>query len=159
MFLTDTNLMINSENQLFSVWWDNPNTSESIVKLHKAMHDSEFRICRDPSAIMMARCLGNWTMWFISLSQRLGERVYSKICILQRALRRWFMRRRLCVDRVFSKAAAAYRLLKCRLHDNVLKMVVSYCMEIRPHSPHPPHSPLKWIKPERDGRIFEMPLL
>jgi hypothetical protein len=150
--------MINSEDQLFSVWWDNPKTAESIVKLHKAMHDSEFRICRDPSAIMMARCLGNWTMWFISLSQRQGERVYSKICILQRALRRWFMRRRLCVDRVFSKAAAAYRLLNGRLNEDVLKMVVSYCMVISPRSPHP-RSPLRWIKPERDGRIFEMPLL
>ena len=145
-------------NRIFTVWWDNTKTAESVVKLHRAMHDPEFRICldRDGWSIMMARCLDErWTFWFISINRPRGARFYSKLCLIQRAFRRRFMRRRLGVDRVFSKAAAACEMLKGRLHDDVLQMIVSYCTAIDPCSQQPPDSPIIWVKPERDGQIFD----
>jgi hypothetical protein len=157
VFLTGMKIMIDSEHRLFGVSWDGSKDqpTASLTKLHKAMHDSEFRIHLDREGFLvtMARCLGaRWTVWYISIDWRPEERIYSKICVLQRAFRRRFMLRRLCIDRVFSKTAAACEMLKGRLHDDVLCMIVAYCMHIPLQNP--PYSPLSWIKRESDGQIF-----
>ena len=149
VFLTDMDLMIDGDNQVFSVWWDDANTAKSLVKLHTAMHEPEFRIYRYNSSLMMTRCVGlvrNWTVWFISTNS--GERVYSKICMIQKAIRRWAMRRRLCTDLVFSKAAEAQRVLKNRLNQDVMHMVVLYCIQqdCQQHQ----DDLLEWVKPQRD---------
>ena len=152
VFLTDMSLMIDGDSQVFSVWWDDVKTAKSLVKLHTAMHDPEFRVYRYNSSLMMTRCVGlvrNWTVWFISTNS--GERVYSKICMIQNAIRRWAMRRRLGT-RFFSKAAVAYRLLAGRIHEDVMRLIVSYCIGIDDQHRQQQHH-LKWIKPEHS--MFE----
>ena len=160
VFLTGMKFMIDSDNRLFAVSWDESKDqpTASLTKLHRTMHDSEFRIHLDREGFLvtMARCLGaRWTVWFISINWWQGERMYSKLCLIQRAFRRRFMRRRLGIDRVFSKAAAACEMLKGRLHDDVLQMVVSYCTAIDPCSQLTQHSPLRWIKSKGGGQIFD----
>ena len=159
VFLTGMRIMIDSDNRLFAVSWDeSPNQpAASIGRLHRAMHDSEFRIHldRDGLLITMARCLPlQWIIWFISVDELQGHGIYSKICILQRAFRRRFMRRRLRVDMVFSKASAARMSLANRLHGDVMGMVIFYCTEIQ-FQKRSPDSPLRWNKPIRDGGIFD----
>jgi hypothetical protein len=159
VFLPGMRIMIDSDNRLFAVTWDeSPNQpAASLARLHTAMHDSEFRIHldRDGWLITMARCPPlQWIIWFIGLNKWQGHHIYSKICILQRAFRRRFMRRRLCVDMVFSKAAAARRSLANRLHGDVMGMIISYCTEIQ-FRKRSPDSPLRWNKPIRDGGIFD----
>ena len=45
VFLTDFQIMIESENLIYAVYWDG--YFASIAKLNQAMHDSEFRIHLD----------------------------------------------------------------------------------------------------------------
>ena len=161
VFVTGMQLMIDSENRLFSVWWDDPLILASLFKLKIAMHDPEFGIYleRDGLLITMARCLGmRWTFFFISINWRLGERIHFKIRQIQRAFRRRFMHRRLGVDMVFSKALLARRVLKRRgLNDDVADVIISYYLTpVIRHSglQKPPDRPLRWVKPECHGQIF-----
>ncbi len=154
VFLTGMKIMIDDKNRLFAVTWDESKDqpTASLTKLHAAMHDSEFRIHldRDGLLITMARCVpGRWMVWMIMVNERHGIRIYSKICILQRAFRRRFMRRRLGADLVFSKAVAARGLLVNRLDMDVLGLILSYCL--CPVIRTSPDSLLKWNKPVCDG--------
>ena len=156
VFVTGMQLMIDSGNRLFSVWWDDPLILASLFKLKIAMHDPEFKIYleRDGLLITMARCLGmRWTFYTISINWRLGERIHFNICQIQRAFRRRFMRRRLVVDMVFSKALFARGVLMRRgLNADVADMIISYyCTPAIRHSglEKPSDRPLRWVKPER----------
>jgi hypothetical protein len=157
-FLTQMSLMIDSDNQLFWIWWDDPLTIVSLFRLKKVMHDSEYRIHLDREGLLitMARCLDvRWTFFFISINWRQGERICLKIRQIQRAFRRRFMRRRLCVDKIFSKIVAVKKILKHRLHDDVVQMILLHYIGIKRNSfPHLENS-IKWVKSPRDGQIYD----
>ena len=157
VFLVGMKLMIDSNNRLFVINWEHDQEEISIPRLHRAMHDSEFRIHldRDGLLITMAVRLERWSIWFIAISWQQGDFIYPKICIIRRAIRRWVMRKRLRIDRVFSKAAAAHRSLKNILNQDVLHMIVSRCIEIKPRQQQYPENLLKWVKPQRDGQIYD----
>jgi hypothetical protein len=163
VFVTGMQLMVDSANRLFSVWWDDPLILASLFKLKIAMHDPEFGIYleRDGWLITMARCLGvRWTFFFISINWRQGERIHLKIRQVQRAFRRRFMRRRLGVDMVFSKALSAQRVLLTRgLNDDVVWVILSYYFTPANRPYHgdlqkPPDRPLRWVKPQCHCQIF-----
>jgi len=158
VFMTEMKLMADSENRLFSVGWDEPQTIASLFKLKRAMHDSEFRIHLDREGLLvtMVRCLGiRWSFFFISIDWRQGKHIYSKICVIQRNFRRRFMHRRLSIDMVFSKAATAQKVLKDRLHHDVLWMIVLHCCRrTKPCLQQPPDGPLRWVKPQGHGQIL-----
>ena len=159
VFLPGMRIMIDSDNRLFAVTWDESKDQPpaSLANLHNAMHDSEFRIPLDRDGLlitMVRRPPVLWIVWFIMVDERQGNHIYSKIRVLQRAFRHRFMRRRLRVDMVFSKAAAARRLLANRLHGDVMGMIISYCSEIQ-FRKRSPDSPLRWNKSIRDGGIFD----
>jgi len=161
VFVTGMQLMIDSANRLFSVWWDESLILASLFKLKIAMHDSDFRIHldRDGLLITMARCLGvRWTFFFVSINWRLGESIHFKIRQIQRAFRRRFMRRRLGVDMVFSNALFARGVLMGRgLNGDVVDVIISYyctpATQCR-HLQKPPDRPLRWVKPQSHGQIF-----
>ena len=154
VFVVGMQLMIDSENRLFSVNWEHD--KEDISRLHRAMHDPEFRIHldRDGLLITMAVRLERWSIFFIAISWRQGDFIYPKLCIIRRAIRRWVMRKRLCIDRVFSKVAAAQRVLKNRLNQDVMHMVVLYCIQQDCQQPYKDNL-LEWVKPQRDGYIYD----
>jgi hypothetical protein len=157
VFLVKMQLMIDSDNRLFVINWERDKEEISLLHLHRAMHDSRFRIHldRDGLLITMAVYLERWSISFIAVSSRQADFIKPKICIIQRAIRRCVMRKRLRVDRVFSKAAAAQRVMKNRLNQDVMHMIVSYCMEIQHHQHRYQDNLLKWVKPQRDGKIYE----
>ena len=176
VFLTDFQIMIESENLIYAVYWDG--YFASIAKLNQAMHDSEFRIHLDRESLRMtlARSLGtDWTyeIQFIAVDWRPRNKIYSKLHTLQRFLRHGIMIRRLSFDKIYSRATASYKQLMNRLQGNsdVVMMIVQHFLlftnttttttittfnmkstvvtHIVPHN-----SPLKWIKPDGDGHIF-----
>jgi hypothetical protein len=157
VFLVGMKLMIDSNNRLFAINWEHDREEISLPRLHRAMHDSAFRIHldRDGLLITMAVRLERWSIWFIAISWQQGDFIYPKICIIRRAIRRWVMRKRLRIDRVFSKAAAAQRSLKNILNQDVLHMIVSRCIEMKPRQQQYPENLLKWVKPQRDGQIYD----
>ncbi len=132
LFLTDLQLLVDSNNLLYCVAWDESKNqpTASIGKLHRAMHDSEFRIHLDKGGghfMTLARCVGtDWTVWFIRVDWRPRNKIYFKLCVLQRYIRHRRMRRRLIGDKIFSRAAFAYTLLTNRLcgKGDVVMMVV-----------------------------------
>jgi hypothetical protein len=171
--------MIDGDKLLYDVSWDaegEPQQQQqptgSIGKLHKAMHDSEFRIHLDRGGLFMtlARCLDiRWIIWFIRVDWRQRNEIYSKLCILQRAFRHRVMRRRLSNDRIFSKAAAVQRHLTHKLKGNcdVITMIIQhYLLAVNNNSSSAankgvesrrllrPNGPVQWIKPHGDGQIF-----
>ena len=80
LFLPGMRIMIDSDNRLFAVGWDeSPNQpTASLARLHRAMHDSEFRIHldRDGWLITMARCPPlQWVIWFIAVDEQQGHRI------------------------------------------------------------------------------------
>ena len=170
VFFTGLQIMIDSDNLIYSVSWDEGKIqpAASIAKLKRAMHDSEFRIHLDREGHFMtlARCLGiNWTIWFIRVDWRPRNRIYFKLCILQRLFRRRVMLRRLSIDKIFSRAAASYRRLMNGLHGNgdVVMMIIQHFLFIVNNNNTKsieelhrlsPDSPLQWIKPHSDGQIF-----
>jgi hypothetical protein len=163
VFLTDLQIMIDSNNLLYAVEWDESKNqpTASIGKLQRAMHDSEFRIHLDRGGHFMtlARCLGyDWTVWFIRVDWRPRNKIHSKLCVLQRFIRNRMMLRRLVDDKVFSRAAVSYRLLMHSLHENsdVVIMIVEHFLFMKRTASHTlsPDSPLQWIKPHGDGQIF-----
>jgi hypothetical protein len=157
VFVVGMQLMIDSDNRLFSVNWEHDKEEISLPHLHKAMHDPEFRIHldRDGLLITMAGWPEIWPIWFIAVNWRGGALFYRKICMIQRAIRRWAMRRRLCTDLVFSKAAAAQRVLESRLNQDVMHMVVSYCIQKDCQQQQHQDNLLEWVKPQRDGYIYD----
>ena len=181
VFLTGMQIMIDGDKLLYDVSWDaKGETSKkkqgepmgSIGKLHKAMHDSEFRIHLDRGGLFMtlARCLDiRWIIWFIRVDWRQRNEIYSKLCILQRAFRHRVMRRRLSNDRIFSKAAAVQRHLTHKLKGNcdVITMIIQhYLLAVNNNSSSAankgvesrrllrPNGPVQWIKPHGDGQIL-----
>ena len=73
--LTGMRLLIDHSGLLYAVSWDEAKhqPAASIAKLHRAIHDSEFRIHLDREGyfITLARCLGaHWTIWFIGVDWR-----------------------------------------------------------------------------------------
>ena len=147
VFLTDMKLMIDSNDQPFYLWCDYPKTNKSMVNLQKAMQDPAFRIYLDRDGLTMIGPMRDWAVSCIAFNFGHRDRIYYKICIIQRAFRRRFMRRRLAIDRVFSKTAAACGVL--RLPDDVLRVVVAHCLAITHRSQHPRSKPLKWVKPDK----------
>jgi hypothetical protein len=155
VFLTGMKLMIDSNGKLFAVCWEDYKEEVSLPHLRRAMHDPEFRIHLDRGGLLitMARCIERWTLWFISVDWRRGQLFYAKVRVLQRAIRAWVVRKRLSMDMVFSKSATARKLLEDRLNQDVMDMIIVYCTK---RSSHPPkHNSQIWVKPERDGQIFD----
>lgn len=156
VFLTSMQLMVDASRHLFGVHWERNKAEISLPHLHRAMHDSAFRIRLDRGGWLMT--LAKWplcqrSLWCISINEPRGVWFLAKICQIQKAIRRWVVRRRLEIDRVFSKAATANRMLLHRLNPDVVSMIVLYCM--RQQCPLKFNPTLKWIKPMRDGQIFD----
>ena len=164
MLLTGMRLLIDHHGLLYAVSWDESKhqPAASIAKLHRAMHDSEFRIHLDREGyfITLARCLGaNWTIWFIGVDWRPRNTLHSHLLRMQRVIRRRAMQRRLVGDRIFSKAVAARDVLIGRLCSSDMVELILFQYVLRPgrteSALHPrPDSPLRWVKPEGDGQIF-----
>ena len=174
VFLTGMQIMVDSDNLLYDVSWDaedkhhHEQSMGSIGKLHRAMHDSEFRIHLDRGGLFMtlARCLDiRWIIWFIRVDWRQRNEIYSKLCLLQRVFRHRVMHRRLTSDRIFSKAAAVQKLLTHKLRGNgdVVEMIIQYFVLAVNSAAKEwvgsrrllrPNSPVLWIKPHGDGQIF-----
>jgi hypothetical protein len=166
--LTGMRLLIDHAGLLYAVSWDESKNQPdaSIAKLNRAMHDSEFRIHLDREGyfITLARCLGaRWTIWFIGVDWRPRNKLYSRLLLLQRAMRSRVMRWRLARDQPFSKAAAATEALTelYGLNGDLVELIVhGYYLPRRSHAKTTrltqplPDGPFRWIKPERDGQIF-----
>jgi hypothetical protein len=167
VFLTGLQIMVDSGNLLYAVSWDESKCQPeaSVGKLKRAMHDSEFRIHLDREGHFMtlARCLGvDWIVWFIGVDWRPRHKIYSSLCMLQRFFRRRVMLRLLSHGQIFSRAAAAHRLLLNRFHGNrdVVELIIQRFLFVSDDAKSmssrifPPDSPLQWIKPHGDGQIF-----
>jgi hypothetical protein len=160
--LTGMRLLIDHSGLLYAVSWDESKhqPTASIAKLHRAMHDSEFRIHLDREGyfITLARCLGaHWTIWFIGVDWRPRTALQSHLLCLQRAIRRRAMQRRLMGNRVFSKAVAARDVLTGRLRSNsdVVELILFHYVLWPKRTEAALHlRPLRWVKPESDGQIF-----
>jgi hypothetical protein len=161
--LTGMRLLIDHHGLLYAVSWDEAKHQPftSLARLHRAMHDSEFRIHLDREGhfITLARCLGaRWTIWFIGVDWRPRNALQSHLLRIQRVMRRRTMQRRLVGDRVFSKAVAARDVLVAgRLSSNrdVVELILFQYVLWPKRTGSALHSrPLRWVKPERDGQIF-----
>jgi hypothetical protein len=160
VFLTDMRLMTNGQRP-FRVFWEydrmrkRTSVTLTLMHLHRAMHDSEFRIQMETDTLIMAKWpLDQRACWFLMFH----DEQMAPILRIQAAVRRWVMHRRLCVDRMFSKAAAASRILSAgQLNQDTVDLILLY--SIRPNGPSSHHSSknnfIVWSKSECDGQIFD----
>jgi hypothetical protein len=166
MLLTGMRLLIDHHGLLYAVSWDEEAKHQpfraftSLARLHRAIHDSEFRIHLDREGyfITLARCLGaRWTIWFIGVDWRPRNALQSHLLRIQRAMRRRTMQRRLVGDRVFSKAVAARDVLSGRLRSSsdMVELILFHYVLWPKRTEAALHScPLRWVKPESDGQIL-----
>ena len=160
VFLTDMQLMTNGQRP-FRVFWEydhlrkRTSATLTLMHLHRAMHDPEFRVQMETDTLIMAKWpLDQRACWFLMFHHE--QCLMARILRIQAAVRRWVMHRRLCVDRIFSKAAAANRILLSagQLNQDTVDMILLYSM--RPNGPSNHHNNFTvWSKSECDGQVFD----